>query len=110
MKLVLQNSPTTCGQACVATLLEISLEDAIRLVGHDQITSDKDLLDTLWATHFTDGAPPTGKIALQKHKEPNGNREHWTVWDGSKILDPAQIREDKLWPVYKHVVIYGVEI
>lgn len=108
MKLVIQNSPTTCGQACIATILNISLEDAIKLVGHDQITSDQELLDALWATRFTDGPPPIGETALQKHKEPNGNREHWTVWDRNQTLDPAQIRADKLWPVYKHVIVYGV--
>lgn len=120
MKLVKQNSPTTCGQACVATVLGITLEESIELFGHSGTTSDYEILKAL-GKHFmgemkTDlpifppdtkvilGKPPKDILAIVKHKEKNGNREHWTVWNRGDILDPACIN-GKLWPITKYIEV-----
>lgn len=102
---VRQRGPTTCGQACVAMLLGISLDDAITRVGHDGITDDMELLSAIGSeSSFTEGPPPPDVVALQKHRDPNSDREHWTLcWKG-RILDPACIGK-RLWPVAKHAVI-----
>ena len=105
MKLVRQINSTTCGQACVATLMQMSIEDAIEQFGHDGITSDDEMLSVLnLNSGFVSGKPPADTLAIQKHKDPNGNREHWTVHYYGETLDPAQIGK-RLWPVYKYVVI-----
>ena len=38
---------------------------------------------------FKPGQPPKDIVALVKHREPNGTREHWTVSYYGEILDPA---------------------
>lgn len=108
MKLIKQPSGTTCGQCCVAMLKGISLDDAIILIGHDGITSDNDLLRVLDIDDLYDGFdlgyPPKDIIALVKHRDPNGDREHWTVSYYGKTLDPA-CRGKKLWPAFKYVEV-----
>ena len=94
MNLVKQPTSTTCGQSCVAMLLDISLEEGIIRVGHMGITSDDDLLKALniYSTageEFELGYPPKDIVALVKHREPNGLREHWTVSYYGKTFDPA---------------------
>ena len=105
-KLVKQKTPTTCGQCCIATLLCYDIETVIKSVGYDGIMSDQDMMDAwFWRSRsFVIGTPPEGTIAIQKHKDPNGDREHWTVFWGSVTLDPACIGP-RLWPVYKYLVI-----
>lgn len=103
--LVQQRGPTTCGQSCVAMLLGISLDEAIAIIGHDGITEDSELLMAIGSElPFVGGPPSPDVVALQKHRDPSGEREHWTLsWKG-KILDPACIGK-RLWPVVKHARI-----
>lgn len=103
--LVRQRGPTTCGQACVAMLLGISLDEAIARVGHDGITEDIELLFAVGSElPFVEGPPSPDVVALQKHRDPNGEREHWTLsWIG-KTFDPACLSK-RLWPVVKHAEI-----
>lgn len=103
--LVRQRGATTCGQACVAMLLGISLDDAIKRIGHDGTTEDIELLFAVGSElPFVEGPPAADVVALQKHRDPNGGREHWTLsWKG-KTLDPACIGK-RLWPVVKHAEI-----
>lgn len=106
--LIRQRGPTTCGQACVAMLLGISLDAAIQRIGHDGITDGFELLFAVGSEcPFVEGPPATDVVAIQKHREPsnpNGCREHWTVsWKG-KTLDPACIGK-RLWPVVSHARI-----
>lgn len=111
LKLVEQQSPTTCGQACLAMIFGCSLQEAIEIVGHDGITSDEEILKALATRRvfeglsFTQGKTPAYVVALQKHREPKGHREHWTVSEFGLTLDPAKIGS-KLWPVYQYVVLY----
>jgi hypothetical protein len=85
-------------------IMGCSLGQAIKIMGHDKITDDEELWSKLGTeSGFVSGSPPTDSVALQKHKDPNSEREHWTVsWRGT-VLDPARIKE--LWPVSKHCVI-----
>ncbi len=106
MKSVLQNSPTTCGQACIAMVRGTSLEQAIKRVGHSGIMTDSMMLVSVNAVDgFVPGHPPDDKIAIQKHREPGGTREHWTVSTLGYTLDPASIPADKRWPVTKHIIV-----
>lgn len=105
MKFVAQESPTTCGQACIAMLLDLTLEEAIQLVGHDGITTDDELKAALHISKFIEGAPRSDCIAIQKHKSPYGLNEHWTVSYYGRTLDPAGIPEKLRWKVYKHAEV-----
>jgi hypothetical protein len=105
MQLIKQPTSTTCGQSCVAMLLGISLEEAIIKIGHMDITSDDSIKSAIDVDDDFDlGYPPKNIIALVKHKEPNGLREHWTVSYYGKTLDPA-CRGKKLWPAYKYLQV-----
>lgn len=103
--LVQQKNATTCGQCVVAMVRGISRADAIERIGHDGITSDAEVWRQCETeSGFTDGPPADGVVAVQKHREPNGKREHWTLWWKDKTLDPRnKIKE--LWPVLKHFVV-----
>lgn len=103
-ELIKQKTPTTCGQCVIAMVLATTIEKAIELVGHDNITSDEEMLKALAKNVIEIGVPPEGSIAIQKHKDPNGSREHWTLWWLDKTLDPAEIGT-RLWPVYKYILI-----
>lgn len=102
---VRQPTATTCGQCCVAMIMGCDIKAAITMVGHDGITSDEDLFRVVGTeSGFVDGFPPDGVVALQKHRDPNGSREHWTLWWKDRTIDPAKIG-NRLWPVFKYLVI-----
>lgn len=102
--LVTQKTSTTCGQCVIAMLHGISRASATEIIGHDGITSDGDIYDACGTGHnFAPGPPPPGSVAVQKHREPGGEREHWTLFWRDKTLDPANIKQ--LWPVSKHLII-----
>ena len=104
-ELVKQTSPTTCGQAVIAMLWRMKLDDAIKMLGHDGITSDDELIkNTGTFAEFQEGSPSQDVVAVQKHRDPDGEREHWTLWWKGRTLDPACIGK-RLWPVSKHVVV-----
>lgn len=88
-------------------LLGITLDEAIQRVGHDGTTDAYTLLVGALGinTRAVGGKPQRDIVALQRHVEPNGTREHWTVSDHGRTLDPACIGS-KLWPVYQHFVIW----
>ena len=107
MQLIKQPTSTTCGQCCVAMLMGISIEEAIIRVGHMDITSDDTIKLAIGIDldeDFDLGYPPKNIIALVKHREPNGLREHWTVSYYGETLDPA-CRGKKLWPPFKYLEI-----
>ena len=109
-KLIKQKTATTCGQCVVAMILGISRSEAIKLIGHDGITSDAEIWRACGTEGgFIDGPPPVGVVAVQKHRSPKGDREHWTVWWGDKVLDPRD-KVSELWSVYKHFIVDWIEL
>lgn len=105
MRLVRQRTATTCGQCVIAMLFNVSRRTAIEMIGHSGITSDEEMLNACRIDGgFTDGTPPNDVIAVQKHKDPNGTQEHWTLWNKGEVLDPRG-RPEELWPVYKYFVV-----
>ena len=108
-KLVRQRTSTTCGQCVIAMLISISRSEAIQKVGHGGVMSDEEMW-SLCGTEsgFVHGGPKYGVVAVQKHREPNGEREHWTLWWKDKVLDPRN-KIEELWPVTKHFIIDWVE-
>lgn len=104
-KLVRQPNSTTCGQSCIAMALDISVDDAIAMVGHDGITSDDEMVRCLATqAQFEFSKPENSVVAVQKHRSPDGSKEHWTYFYKGKTFDPANIGS-RLWPVYKHIKI-----
>ncbi len=73
-KLVRQRTATTCGQCVLAMLMGVRREIAIRIVGHDGITSDADVQRVCGIYEdFAPGAPGFGVVAIQKHREPEAS-------------------------------------
>ena len=118
MKLVRQPSGSNlCGQACVAMVCDIELEEAIELVGSRGKTVTKQLKEALTSQGVKTserrvlGFPEEGS-ALLFWKSGNDLR-HWTVWHKNKHYDPnAGVFRDT--PRYllnarvtSHLKIYG---
>lgn len=108
--LIRQTTPTTCGRCCVAMLTGETVEQVIANVGHADIMGDDDIARAfglgsvdIFYRFWKEGPAPDDCVALQFHKEPGGDRGHWTVSDMGVLLDPAEIG-DRLWPVEKHAV------
>lgn len=114
MKLVLQpKGSSLCGQCCIAMLMDISLEEAIKLVGHNGITSDRDLLTVLETKYpgisdrkFFNIGTRVNNIYLNKHRNPNNsNIEHWTISNLDILLDPSGRDSSELWPIFKYWIV-----
>lgn len=105
MKPLTQPSSTTCGQTCLAILLDTEIERATELIGHDGITTEDEMNAAYrkatghWL-HFHSGKPTPEMTAIQLHKDPSSERKHWTVYNKGETLDPARIQRG-LWPVWK---------
>ena len=87
-----------CGQACLAMLAGIALEEAVRVVGHRRGTKTREILaalDKLGVPHAPRLRPIRGGQVI---KVPSllvvrfGQRRgswHWVVLNGVDMLDPA---------------------
>jgi len=122
MKLILQpKGSSLCGQCCVAMLLDISLEEAIKLVGHDGVSSTEDLLKCFDPLPYSraikdcifygnlyklDRSISSRYIYLCKHRNPkNLKQKHWTVFNQGAIMDPSGRPEKDLWPTYRYWIV-----
>lgn len=116
---LLQTKKTNCGQTCVAMLLDISIEEAEKLVGHDGITRPEELFKAL-DTRYKDAyfCSIYGKIKhrnkkiirqriyLCLHRNPeNSSQEHWTICYKGAIIDPSGREEKDLWPMVRYWII-----
>ena len=104
MQLIKQINGTTCGQACLAMLLNTIIEDTIELVGHDNVTSDEEICPHLQlkAEKYCNPKDSGANVRLQLHQNPEDtNQKHWTVYYFGKTLDPAGFSDKKRWPLLK---------
>lgn len=106
MKLVKQINNLTCGQASLAMILNITIQQAIELIGHETITTDTEITKALGVDNIFDlGKPPKVGLYLQKHRNPDKpKQEHWTVLKNGQLFDPACIGPS-IWPVYKYLKV-----
>lgn len=101
-----QTKPTNCGQTVIAMLFNIDIEMAERLVGHDGITTEQEILAILekhGLLPFKRSERSNCEAAwLQLRKNPkNSNQKHWTLSVNGAIIDPSGRKESDLWPVEK---------
>lgn len=107
LELVLQpRDSKLCGQACIAMVAGVSLDEAVKVVGHTQATRTQDLIKAL--AHFgihSDrklSVAPRAKrftknwcsaiISIQRvvnYKGCEPKFSHWIVNDHGKLLDPS---------------------
>ena len=77
-----------CGQCCLGTVLNITLEDSIKLVGHKKSTRTNEL-----TKHFKNGNTklkkgfPT-KYSLCKVYYKDKKPTHWVLWENNRVYDP----------------------
>lgn len=94
MKLVRQPIPSSlCGQACVATLAGITLEEAIMVFRSKGCTSRKKVAQALLqlgirSTNKLKRGFPECKTAIMKYTHPDGG-SHWVIWHKKKYYDPV---------------------
>lgn len=96
MKMVYQDRGSNmCGQACIASIAEISLRDACKAVGHEHSTNTRELVKALRILGFSCAdklkrikhwRPPWR--AIVKMRWPGRAMGHWLLmWDG-RLFDP----------------------
>lgn len=86
-----------CGQCCIATILDVPLEEAIWLIGHNKSTKSKELTKHLKCSGNKRGLPKeNGLCILRFNKSRNW---HWIVKYGDYIYDPLR---GKLIPINKY--------
>lgn len=104
--IVFQNSPTTCGQACVAMIVGCTLEGAIERVGHSGKTKYFEVLSAIGINNheFKKGKAKGNIVALQLHRNEEKTAAHWTVYWHGITLNPSK-SEKSLWNVEKHFII-----
>ncbi|GAG32918.1 unnamed protein product, partial [marine sediment metagenome] len=81
-----------CGQACVATLAGVGLEESIRVFGTRGKTTTRQIRQALLHLEVDCGERlvrgfPDGP-AILKWTWPNGH-SHWCVWMNNKYYDPC---------------------
>jgi hypothetical protein len=77
-----------CGQCCLGTILNVSLGQSIKLVGHKHGTRLKDLSAHFKAssTRLIRGFPKNYSLCKVHYKNFNGT--HWVLYRNFKIYDP----------------------
>lgn len=94
MKLVKQPTGSNqCGQACVATVCGLSLEESLMIFCRKGATRTKQLIQALRQMGIACGDKlirgfPKGCSAILKFTHPSG-RSHWVVWHKNKYYDPV---------------------
>lgn len=97
MRLVKQqpNSPH-CGQCCLAMLGNITLEDAVSLIGTSGSTTSKLMREALSKIGYRTGKTTRIKMSIPiKDQLPNlclctihcNDSLHWIIWDENQFLD-----------------------
>lgn len=104
-----QTKPTNCGQTVIAMLFNIDIEMAEKLIGHDGVTTEPEIIGILKKHNLVYEIKPQqlpnpnrGAIWLELRKNPKNSRQkHWTLLVNGAILDPAGRKIEELWPVEK---------
>lgn len=78
-----------CGQCCLGTILDITLEEAIKLVGHKHATRTKELIK-----HFKTNKKDLTKKAIFNYSlcRVHFGKEkftHWIIYKNGQIYDPC---------------------
>ncbi len=115
MRLVQQPKDSKlCGQACVAMVLVITLEEACASMGRKK-TSTADIVDALGAGGVkvakqrkrSRGGPLPKRAILAGRSQVDGKSIHWLLqWDG-KIYDPAAHYAPHSYAITSYIVIEG---
>lgn len=74
-----------CGQCCLATILGISLEEAIKLVGHNSSTKSKELTKHFKAGKNKRGLPEKNGLCILRFD--NSKNWHWILKLDDNIYD-----------------------
>ncbi len=102
MQSLKQTKPTNCGQTVVAMLFDITIEAAEKLVGHDGITTETEIVSHLTKHGLLPYKKGNRAVWLQLHKNPrNSKQKHWTLRVNGDIIDPSGRKAEDLWPVEK---------
>lgn len=80
----------TCGQCCLATILNITYKEAIDLIGHEKATKSKELIKHFNYGSIKRGLPQYDALCMLKFKENPKRNWHWIVKLGNDIYDPLR--------------------
>lgn len=86
-----QPNKKNCGAIAVAVIAGVSVEDAVKAIGKNGLTSTKQLAKGLKALGYEcpDKLQRTSRplLGIARLRYPNESRSHWVVVDGDKIFD-----------------------
>lgn len=90
----MQGNDNNCGQCCIATLAEVSLEEAIEAVGKKGLTRTKHLISALKKfdiscddTYSLGSDYPDSSIVRFSWLE--ARKSHWIIFFNKKYYDPS---------------------
>jgi hypothetical protein len=98
-----------CGQCCLGTILNISLEEAIKLVGHRHTTNTKEL-----TKHFRAGSDKLTRLIMYNYclcriHFGKAKQTHWVIYKSDQIYDPI-VGEYIPYPKWKEIVSKNIRI
>lgn len=103
IRYIRQPTEYLCGQACVAMIADVSVEDVIRVMNHDQATGKKDIERAL--AHYgirqaktmtkADNHTPLPPVCILKVLLPRYS--HWVLYHHGKYYDPEFGLMDELY-------------
>jgi hypothetical protein len=105
----------TCGQTCLAMILDISLESACLIVGHNHCTNVDELARALNMCGFKNSGKlervrknkQFPKLCIIRSKVINGKKGHWMVYSNGVEYDPFPVAYDKtIWKTVSYLEVY----
>jgi hypothetical protein len=80
-----------CGHCCLATILDIPLEKAIELIGHERGTRTKELTRHFPHSKTKRGTPKTYSLCISRPgwKARRGDW-HWIIYKDGRFYDPER--------------------
>jgi hypothetical protein len=105
-----------CGQTCLAMILNISVEAACQIVGHNHCTSTGELSHSLDMCGFRNsgklerikGGNPLPNLCIIRSKVIGKRKGHWMVYSDGVEYDPFPVEYDKtIWKNISYLEIYN---
>lgn len=77
-----------CGHCCLATILNISLQESIDIIGHENGTKSKELSAHLNLSSNRRGIPNVYSLYISRPIDKKSGNWHWVLFNNDMIYDP----------------------
>ena len=79
-----------CGHYCLAMVKNISIEDSVKLIGHEGGTTTKELTTLIFGQprKLKIGFPEKRSLCMVRFSEMGYKSGHWVIYDDGEVYDP----------------------